>query len=66
MAKNKLSKPLTNRPKRNNKTSSTSAIHEEDTMDTKAKKRKKMEVEVGKQHNSHFNFTFMYEIKHNI
>lgn len=66
MAKNKLSKPQTNPPKRNNKSSSTSAIHQEDTMDIKAKKRKKIEVEVSKQHNRHFNFPFMYEIKRNI
>lgn len=48
MTKNKSSKPLLNPLKRNNKSSSTSDIHEEATMDTKAKKKKMMEVEVSK------------------
>lgn len=48
MTKNKSSKSLLNPPKRNNETSCTSTIHEEDTMTTKAKKRKKMDVEVSK------------------
>lgn len=48
MTKNKSSKPLLNPLKRNNKSSFTSDIHEEATMDTKAKKKKMMEVEVSK------------------
>lgn len=43
MSKTKLSKPLMNSPKRKK---SSSSIHEEDRMETKPKKKKRMEVEV--------------------
>lgn len=67
MTKNKQSKSLLKPPKRNNKRSSTSDIHEEDTMDTKAKKKKRMKAEVSKRSTKLiFNFTFMYKMKHNI